>query len=953
MPNLSPGEFATQLGQAGPATPASTNAPAPASSNLNPTDFSALLSQAAPRSNGLTFPPATQAAIDRATSNLPKLDLSNYVGPEAAKLGVRPGHFLDIASGVDGWTRYDLGLDENRVNQFKVLARRFGPANVDMSAEGRFIIRNQGAGGKTDLMVDPVGLDAGDIEQIGSQALPLVAAYLGAKAGGNLGKTGLGKVLAASTGAALAGEGVGAVQDALVRLNRGDPLNLPELTATRAKMALADEALGIAAAGVTKLGSKTLDTVLGSLGIPMGESAQRSAAEAIQARTGVRYRLTPGQESGNRLLLRMEAGASSRPGSASAMEVVSEGQQQAEDELKRVFMDLPRTLTDEELATILPRTDEFGSRALRRLGTYADKLESDVAQAQRGVEAAGTTEAQQAAGVDLANPLAAPDVGRTLRGRVVNEYQSARSDFSSRYEAFLSRPEVQARSVVGDDIAKAAQQVEKDFVPAAERAGQTESLEPFVAAKFRTKLDALKDLKGANVSVNDLKRIRTALDNDIKEGIAIPGTDVAQLESLRSVVDDGITKALSNMPDKSLLSTWNTLRSDYSTFQQRFNRTGIREMLVPEGERGAIGNTAIAESISGNSPAALDHYNDLKAFFGASSPEFKQLQQLAKEQVLGGSIPRGGGYVQGSTLASRLESMRPEVATELFGTSNAQLDEIANVLRKSQGRLDLQELVEAAQGSTLTSTKVQALIDAEHTRAVEFNNRLVKAASKGTLNAERIDPREFVRYATQMPENEAQKVMNALQDASDPALVREMKQLAIEDLWEKVQAGQPGQKLASSTLIDKAMGDEAQQRTWRAIIGDNAVEGLKELAEVARNRDFAAQSYKGASQLAASSDVQRIFMKGEIGTIKEAASRFLVGFLYAGPLKRMWANLANTHDIGRVLNAVVASTPFVDTVARRFGPEGPAVMRALAGDIAPLVAGELERAKQDIRNARQ
>jgi hypothetical protein len=182
--------------------------------------------------------------------------------------------------------RAKLGLDENRLNQFKVLAKRYGAENVDLSQEGRFIIRNQGDNGKTDLMVDPIGADTGDVAQIGSQALPIGAAVAGAWLGGKATKNPIGRVLTASTGGAVAGELTGAAQDTLVRLYRGDEAGLPEIAKQRAKQALADEVFGVLAAGGAKVMSKTMETVLGAIGIPMGESAGRTAAEALKARTG-------------------------------------------------------------------------------------------------------------------------------------------------------------------------------------------------------------------------------------------------------------------------------------------------------------------------------------------------------------------------------------------------------------------------------------------------------------------------------------------------------------------------------------------------------------------------------------------------------------------------------------------------------------------------------------------
>jgi hypothetical protein len=70
----------------------------PDTATLNPaelsdSDFQKFLDAAkttGQRQEGVTFPPDTQAAIDRSTASIPRVDASKYIGPEAARMGARP-----------------------------------------------------------------------------------------------------------------------------------------------------------------------------------------------------------------------------------------------------------------------------------------------------------------------------------------------------------------------------------------------------------------------------------------------------------------------------------------------------------------------------------------------------------------------------------------------------------------------------------------------------------------------------------------------------------------------------------------------------------------------------------------------------------------------------------------------------------------------------------------------
>ena len=910
----------------------------------------------APNATTSTSPPArglaseTLNALASASQSLGQLRAD--ISEESKRVGMRDGVFLNIKTGAPASVRARLGLDENQLNQFKLLNRLYGAGSVDLSDEGHFILRNQPAkgGGVEDVIVDPVGLDVGDVAQMSGQALPLVAGAIGAKLGlkgaEKIGAGALGKVAAGVTGMTLAQEGTGAIQDMSVRLFRGDDVNVSEIAKQRTKQAALDETLGFAFAGVSKTLTKTVEGALGLAQIPIGTTPIREAAKELRQQTGVKFPLTPGQETEAKLLLRLEAMTGERMGSSAAIDRTRAAQNAAEDELRRVFLGLPRSLTDEEVATVLPRADVVGQKSLARLGTEALRLEGDVAKAKIGVQQVGMAEAQLRAGVTLGTPISSTAVGRAARTKVVGDFDQFHADMGARYDAFLSRPEITTRSAAGNSVAAAARRVEKELTPQAERlvpgplagptgapilTAQVETLDAFVPAKVRGFIDTLKGLEGAKVGVNDLKMMRTSIRNAVKEGIAIPGTDVTQLRRLEGVVDDAITQSLSGMPNKALLGEWKNLTSDYAKGMQRFDRVGIREMLVKEGEAGAIGNTALAERIVGNSPQALDAYNDLKAFFGAASPEFQALQANARQRVLIGALSDLTGYIDGPSLRSRLSAVRPEVAQELFGANLPELHRIGEALSKAQGKLDTAELAQMAQSRTLTARGILKLDAAESARAVAYNNPLIKAAAKGTLNAEKIKPSEFVRYATRMDPDDASKVLGILSDR--PELVRDIRQLAIEDIWQRVQAGAVGRERVSSKLLEEAMGSPVQRRTWRVILGNDTVDAVQKLITVAGPREFGVTAFKTAGAIGAGMEAPKLFMKGEVSALPEIASRFLLGFLYSGPLKRSVTNLMTHNDRSRFLNGVIASEPFVKALSERFGGDGAMLLMGAFRDM--------------------
>ena len=901
------------------------------------------------------LPPATEAALGQAADAFKVVIPRTYVSPELRHMGGREGVFLNIRDGASASTRFQMGLDENQGNQFKYLIRKYGEGNVDMTGDGRFVLRNQPVEGSPtgfeDILVDPHGLDSAEFAEMGAQAVPMIAGAAGALRGGRRGPSGVGRVLRAVTGEVLGENLTGLGQDALVRYIRDDEVNVPELTKKRAKQALIDAALGIAMAGVGKIGTKIHEGLYGLEDRVVGETAAEVAQRNLRERTGIERPMTPGETAQSPVAMRLESMMAARPGTSGVIDEMTQAKRASEARLRRALHGLPLDSTDAELEAALPRRDFTGQAALDRLRQETTLIENAETAARQNILTEGSTEAQRVARIDLVNPIDIPNLGGTLRRSVAGGFRTERDALSTRYDNFVSRPEIQARTVEAGDLAQAVRGVERRFVPTAERdvidpatgavtGIRVESLNDFVPSKFVGFVERLRGLQGARISVNSLKQIRTSIDNSIAEGVAIPGVDVAQLEALRDAVDNSITTSLRDM-DPNLLAEWDALRGDYAAHSTRYNRKGIREMLVPEAERGSIGNTELVERIQGNSPGALDRYNEYRDFFGATSNEFRSLQAAARQDILGGNtIDRMTGYIRGDRLRARLANTRPEIVDDLFGVDQRELERIGALLERARGTtLDIAELNSLATSSTFTAPRLQALVDAEQQATEAYANDLMNAAARGTLRAEQINPSTFVRRAMSMDPQDVERVMGIL--GTDPDLVRDIQRLGVEELWDTIQMGTGSGKMVAADQLERALGDSTRKASLRALIGTDALEGLQALLEHARFDSSLAKGW-GGSSIGGQAEMTALFLQGEMNGLLKIGTRMLMGMAYTGPLRRSVTNMLKSQDRGRFLNAMVASEPFVSEVLEQYGEEvGTGIMYALGQWIEPMQRKEL------------
>lgn len=869
-------------------------------------------------------------------AGLPPLDENSLA------MGLRQGVPMNMEDGVSAGERRDLGFDVNRFNQLKLLIQKHGN-DVDLAPDGNnFILRNQvnpQTGLTEDVMVNPPGLEAGDISEMSAQILPMAAGALAARAGL---RVPMGPIVKTIAGAAYAALGQRAAEGALqttTRLWRGDPVNLPEITRERFKNAEEDFVLGLAMAG----------TGAGLRAVSPFSNISPAIRKANQARSRLNEQLfselpeTPGLRTGSPFLLRGEATARRVPGSAGVFDAITAKEQAAVDELRRIGLGLPRQLTDEQLLATLPQADVVGQKALGRLGSEALKAEGAVESSRQALAKTGTTEAKYLLGAG-STPVETAVVGKDLISRVRSDWDTFKSYWGDRYDQFFDKPETVELDVPARSLSGMARTLRSSFTPLVKKEKEVatglldefgipltarktviEGLDKFVQNRVLTSLDELASMGVGETSIRSLKQIRTNIDDAIAQNVAIPGTDTGQLKRIRSVLTDTISDALA-AKDPALLKEWQELNKGWSQGMKRFDFNRIRDILIPSGQPGSPGETEVAERVLGKSAAANDAWTAYKNFFGSGSVEMKTLQQTVRSKIFEDSLDNARGYVNGQTLNHSLENLRPEIARDVFGQGvRQQLSEVADALATGQGKLDAGEALQLASSGTFTARALLELQSAETARASTYKNALIKAASKGALNTEAVQPSEFVRYMTngklKLDSGDIRLVRSVIDQ--DPQLSQQITQLAVEDFFD--QAGLAGlnrSRVTFSSQIDKTLGDPEQIRRWEALLGKKTVDNLKDLSESLRPGSVAAEAFTSAGSMSGGSIVANI-MAGKFEGVPGIIRRRVVAGLYAfPPVRNMLANnLMSGPTTMRAINTLVTSEPFVTETLRRFGPE--------------------------------
>ena len=833
------------------------------------------------------------------------------------QLGARPGIPFDTKTGVPLRVRVAAEKEPTEKEQFASYQIAFGDENVRRNKFGQTIVTTTDEKGRTvDKLANPIGIDATDTAmfiasapEIAGSILPLIATR-GATVGPGVLKA-LATLVLSTGGAELAG----GAKDMYMRWLRGEEPELKEIAGRRA----VSGTIGF----MTGAGMGTAGFVMGRAISPFNAAGRRQldakgAIDFLNSKYGSNLKLTAAEQTGHPLLLAGEALESQKPGSRSAF---SQFRQKNQEEMDRLL----------NIATgVLPDEEQAGKRVVSGLKEKVAPLEFDIEiaaqQAQREAEAA--IRAGIGKEVDKVKVGTAVDLGAKARKAgfdLVND---------TNYQAFYGNPKATERIIGGDSLKKAVDDL-LETLPAVEKEVQvptglvdlqnqpvfrTATKTIPVTTPVRGQLEEISaKLTDGKISINDLKQIRTDVDNAIKTGEAVPGVKEGRLKKYYTELTAAIESGLKDINDPQLTKAWATATDYYKKNVGKFETAGIAEIF--RDPINAIGPTELVDRAL-RSP---DIYAAYKEFFGVASPQLKGVHQAARDHVL--NAGHLGKSLDAGEFVRRLEELdanSPQLLIDAFGKNGEMLRKEAVTMMAAQGqKIPADELRQAMSAGTLSGDQLRDMITAETRRAEAFNNTLVKQLSDGTLKPDKIRPTQVVDRFVFDKNTQPEHLEELIRIASDkPEVLEDLRRLTFKDTLDRATTveSRTGNRTLNGVALDNMLADENLAKRLETVLGEQSYDDLLALRDYTMAGASSQEAFKTAGGLVAGSQINRLLGHGDLKAVPQMIKNFVLATVYTSDWARgYFTNKALSRE-GKALmvNAFIAADQTREALLRTF-----------------------------------
>lgn len=831
----------------------------------------------------------------------------------ATRLGARPGIPFDTETGVSFMSRLRAAAQPTPVEEQKALEAAYGKGRVRRNSFGDLVVTKPNAEGReTDYLVDPIGLDAGDAASVLAQLPEIGGSILAAiKTRGVSMAPGIWNA-AKTLAAAVAGSAIGgAAKDVAVRAAEGEPIQPSEIATRRGEQAAFDVGAGTLTGVAGKVGAQLFSPF--SKAGPLQFDA-KEAQKYFANKYGIKLPMSPAESTGNSFLQRAEAMESQKPGASVAFEKLYK---EREDQLSR--------LQQIALGGGVPDEEAAGRRALDALGVKTAVLTKNVEDA--ALEAMTAAEAELKRGVGL--PVRPEVVGKSIDAQAKALREAFNQANEANYSAVFNNPLAKQPIIEGkglkaeidaliDELPKVEQQVTRTtglLGPTGKPITTTVPTDVPIATPVRPRLEELSaKLDGGKVSLNDLKQIRTDVDNAIKTGEAIPGVKEGRLKALYSKLTGAIEQGLDDIGDPDLKDAWQKATTYYRDNVGKFEKAGIAELF--RDPINALGPHEIVEKAM-SSP---DVYNSYKEFFGAASPQIRGIQQAIRDETLG--LSDISPTIGAAAFVKRLEALPKEIRADVFGADAGKLRAAAQALRAAGGEtLPAAEMQEMLRSGNLSAAKIDTMLTMQRGKDAAYRNELVKAASEGTLAADKIKPTEFVNklvFAKGTQPKDVEELVALLGDRPD--VLEDIRRLtfqrALDDATTVNMA--TGRRVVAANDLEELLANKNMAKRLQTVLGASTFEDLSRLKDFLKPGAVVQQAAKSAGGLSTGQQVAGLVEKGALKYVDRAIKNFFIATVYTSPIAKAYISNTILKEQGKanVVNYLVASTPFLEAMAK-------------------------------------
>lgn len=883
--------------------------------------------------------------------------------PSFAERNVQAGVPLDIESGLPASVYFPAMMNRLKQDQLAYFQSKYGADKVRLADTGDVIVRvnDQTTGKPKDILANPKGMDVHDFYDLLTQAPEIAGGIVATLA--KKPQPGLVPALGSLLRMAVGTEAAGFLKDEAVRAAQGLELRPGEAASSRAASAVIDYAMGGLFGLGVKIGTKLISpfSQKGPLQFDLNTAKKFFSERGLD----LEGTTTPGQETGAQLLLRSESAAEKLPGSSLPFEEMARARMAAVKKMQHMALGLSPEPTAAELAA-MGTAEEVGTEGLSAIRARikpTEKLVEDLkTQAAKGATADIAAELGQTGvrGSVTAGTIPAinrPAIGEALRTKAIEERAAFRAEAATRYDKLFEHPLAREKNLPAGDMADRMKAV-LDRMPKAERAVESidydqygnpilksemgqEILKDFVPSGVLAKIQRLSSLKGQSFSLDELKQMRTEVENAIAEGEAIPGMKTHYLGQVQKALTDSIENGIQKLGNPELRTLWDEARGFYKTNAPRFQEATIARLFREEGQQSFMRGAEIVDQAVGSS----DDWIAYRKFFGATSPEFQGLKEAVRTKLFADSLQLGSETINAKTFLGGLNKLvknTPEIAKDVLGDAQVRrLSQMADLVGQAEGKLDVRKLDDLLASGDLNYVTFQRALNEQATLDKTYMNRIFKAANKGELQSDTIRPSEFVQRMSRNeyaePKDVAQ-VMALL--AGDPVLTRRIRQQTIQDILNRssevsqsVSVGQrmagEGTALSAPKLLETLGIGKPQEMMYRTILGNEPFDTLLNTAKFLMPAQVTSKAFAAAGGLMVGSAVQQM-LRGDIGYLEKYARNFLLATLYSSAPIRKWAanNVIGPQTSAALVNGVIASTPFIEDAVAQMGTAAATEMTA-------------------------
>lgn len=818
---------------------------------------------------------------------------------------------LETEEGTGIKDAFSLSLRRTKLDQLRYLQQKYGADKVRLADTGEdWIVRvpDETTGGEKDMLVDPFGMDLGDIGKLPDLAKEVAAWMLGSKAASLIPKVGKATGLIGGARNVLSGaagvQAAGVPTDVMARILDGTPVDLPEIASSRTMLGALDAGLG----SVTGLAGGFVKFLRN----PFHRARSLVQIDGLKARDyladkyGVYIHLTPGEATGSSAILTQESMLSNVQGGSVVFEAFDKQRAVAMEKLQKLIQ-----------GGSVPEEDVLGRKAIRALQIALEPTEQSLRAAQRELSNSALEEIESiAAGLSLPErQFTRTYVGDTVRNRVFTMRDEARASANTLYDE-VRKLGGDEPNIIADDLADAAQKL-LNKLPPRFRTVVTESGEETVVKTPSTafvpessvinRLNELIAARGQQFRLSDLQQMRRQVYDDMDKAAALPGYSEHYLSQIGDMLTEAMDNGVAKLPVGDLKAAFERANKFYKDEVLKFEDKGIRELFAPSSEKGHVGPAEIASRLVSGA-AGVDKFNALKKLLGADSIEMRMVKRLMIDDVLGDSMQPGLKFIDANKLLGKLQSMATgnrDMFQEVFGNQAERIERIAlSVQAAKDDKIPVEMVNSLLQDQTITAQKLRTALAAERKATATYRNRILDDIRKGKLE---VEPEEFVnRFVDGASESETRQVMSLLQNR--PALVEDIRAGAMQKLIQKSRASEKG--------VGEVLESIASDRKWSALFGPELLRDIKTFGLLQEATLQRGQIAAMAGAFARGSRSNMILNVPKYGSLY-ARDWFRARVLVSAPLRRWAATIPNEEP--SKWYAIISSPPFLRAVLDEFG----------------------------------